>query len=51
MQLQVDFVAEDILTQGTGDDGLHGMLGHDMQLEAVCILAAVITVRTLLHLK
>lgn len=51
MQLQVNLVAEDILTQGTGDDRLHGMLGHDVQLQTVCVLAAVITVRTLLHLK
>lgn len=51
MQLQVNLVAEDILTQGTGDDGLHGMLGHDVQLQTVCVLAAVITVWTLLHLK
>lgn len=51
MQLQVNLVAQDVLTQGTGDDGLHGMLGHDVQLQTVCVLAAVIAVRALLHLR
>lgn len=32
MQLQVNLVAENILTQGAADDRLHGMLGHDVQL-------------------
>lgn len=32
MQLQVNLVTEDILTQWAADDGLHGMLGHDVQL-------------------
>lgn len=32
MQLQVNLVAEDILTQGATDNWLHGMLGHDVQL-------------------
>ena len=51
MQLQVNLITEDILTQGAGDDRLHGMLGHDVQLQTVCVLATVITVWALLHLK
>lgn len=32
MQLQVNLVAKNILTQGAADDRLHRMLGHDVQL-------------------
>lgn len=44
-------VAENILTERAADDGLHGMLGHDMHLDPVCILTVIITVRALVKLK
>lgn len=50
MQLQVDLVAQDVLAQWAADHRLHGMLGHDMELHAVGVFAAVVAIRALLNL-
>lgn len=51
MQLQVNFVAQDILAQWTANHWLHGMLGHHMELHAVGIFTAIVAIWTLLNLK
>lgn len=51
MQLQVNLVAQDILTQWAADHWLHGMLGHHMELHTVSVIAAVVAIGALLNLK
>lgn len=50
MQLQVNLVAQDVLAQWAADHRLHGMLGHDVELHAVGVFAAVVAIRALLNL-
>lgn len=51
MQLQMHFVAENILAKGAGYHRLHRMLGEDMHLDAIRVLAAVVAVGTLIALR
>lgn len=50
MQLQVHFVAEDILAEWTADDGLNRVLGQDMHLDPTLVPTIVVTIRTLIEL-
>lgn len=51
MQLEVHFVAEDVLAKGTADDGLHRVLRQDMHLDATLVPTIVVTIRTLIELE
>lgn len=51
MQLEVHFVAEDVLAEGTADDGLHRVLGQDVHLDTTLVPTIVVTIRTLKELE
>lgn len=51
MQLEVHFVAEDVLAEGTADDRLHRVLWQDMHLYTTLVPTVVVTIRTLKELE
>ena len=51
MQLEVHFVAEDILAEGTADDRLYRVLRQDMHLDPTLVPTIVVTIRTLVELE
>lgn len=51
MQLEVHFVAEDILAEGTADDRLYRVLWQDMHLDPTLVPTIVVTIRTLVELE
>lgn len=50
MQLEVELVAEQVLTEGAPEHWLNGVLGHGMYPQPVDIRVAVLTVGALVHL-
>lgn len=50
MQLEVELVAEQVLTEGAPEHRLNGVLGHGMYPQPVDIRVAVLTVGALVHL-
>lgn len=50
MQLEVELVAEQVLTEGAPKHRLDGVLGHGMYPQPVDIRVAVLTVEALVHL-
>lgn len=51
MQLEVHFVAEDVLAKGTADDRLYRVLWQDMHLDTTLVPTIVVTIRTLIELE
>lgn len=51
MQLEVHFVAEDILAEGTANDWLYRVLRQDMHLDPTLVPTIVVAIRTLVELE
>lgn len=51
MQLEVHFVAEDVLAEGTADDRLHWVLWQNVHLDTTLVPTIVVTIRTLIELE
>lgn len=50
VQLKVELIAEQVLTEGAPEHRLDGVLGHDMYPQPVDIRIAVLAVEAVVHL-